>query len=68
MPALGALAALLPQAAAAPEASAPGCAGGGEAPPPVAVRHFAFDDSVFLDNDYLIKSVAGAILLHHFLK
>ena len=59
---LGALAALLPQAAAAPEAAAPGCAGGGEAPPPVAVRHFAFDDSVFLDNDYLIKGVAGAIL------
>lgn len=28
---------------------------------PIVVRHFAQDDSVFLDNDYLIKGVAGAI-------
>jgi hypothetical protein len=28
----------------------------------VTVRHFACDDSVFLDHDYLIKGVAGAIL------
>lgn len=28
----------------------------------VRVRHFPFDQSVFLDNDYLIKGVAGAIL------
>lgn len=28
---------------------------------PVAVRHFAQDDSVFLDDAYLIKGVAGAI-------
>ena len=28
---------------------------------PVAIRHFAADHSVFLDNDYLIKGVAGAI-------
>jgi len=28
---------------------------------PVTVRHFAADHSVFLDNDYLIKGVAGAI-------
>lgn len=27
----------------------------------IAVRHYAQDDSVFLDNDYLIKGVAGAI-------
>lgn len=27
----------------------------------IAVRHYARDDSVFLDNDYLIKGVAGAI-------
>jgi len=28
---------------------------------PVAIRHFAADDSVFVDNEYLIKGVAGAI-------
>ncbi|MFA9441370.1 GAF domain-containing protein [Uliginosibacterium sp. sgz301328] len=27
-----------------------------------AVRHFAENDSVFIDNDYIIKGVAGAIL------
>jgi len=37
------------------------------APPPVAaahtvhVRHYQVDDSVFIDHDYLIKGVAGAI-------
>lgn len=30
--------------------------------PPLSVRHFAANDSVFLDDDYLIKGVAGAIL------
>jgi adenylate cyclase len=30
--------------------------------PPVAVRRFAGNDSVFLDDDYLIKGVAGSIL------
>ncbi len=30
--------------------------------PPLLVRHFAANDSVFLDDDYLIKGVAGAIL------
>lgn len=29
---------------------------------PVRVRHFAADHSIFLDDDYLIKGVAGAIL------
>ncbi len=29
---------------------------------PLRVRHFARDNSVFLDDDYLIKGVAGAIL------
>jgi len=29
---------------------------------PLTVRHFAANDSVFLDDDYLIKGVAGAIL------
>ena len=28
---------------------------------PIAVRHYAVDDSVFLDGEYLIKGVAGAI-------
>jgi hypothetical protein len=37
------------------------------APPPathgiVTVHHYARDDSIFLDHDYLIKGVAGAIL------
>ncbi|MBK8890414.1 MAG: GAF domain-containing protein [Dechloromonas sp.] len=30
--------------------------------PPMRVRHFVANDSVFLDDDYLIKGVAGAIL------
>lgn len=30
--------------------------------PPLAVRHFAENDSVFFDEDYLIKGVAGSIL------
>jgi hypothetical protein len=30
--------------------------------PPLRVRHYAADDSVFLDDDYLIKGVAGAVL------
>ena len=30
--------------------------------PPLRVRHYAANDSVFLDDDYLIKGVAGAIL------
>jgi adenylate cyclase len=29
---------------------------------PVTVRHFAADHSVFIDNDYLIKGVAGAVI------
>jgi hypothetical protein len=44
-----------------PEARAPATAAppGGAA---VTVRRYAFDDSVFIDDDYLIKGVAGAIL------
>ena len=30
--------------------------------PALVVRHFAANDSIFLDDDYLIKGVAGAIL------
>ena len=41
----------------AAESIAPAVAGS-----PLAVRHFAVTDSVFLDDDYLIKGVAGAIL------
>jgi adenylate cyclase len=40
------------------EPGAPAPAGGAT----VTVRRYAFDDSVFLDDDYLIKGVAGAIL------
>ena len=29
---------------------------------PLSVRHFTADHSIFLDNDYLIKGVAGAII------
>ncbi|AWB08831.1 GAF domain-containing protein (plasmid) [Azospirillum humicireducens] len=46
-----------PPAEPAP-APAPAPAGG----PPITVRHYTTDDSVFLDHDYLIKGVAGAIL------
>ena len=40
-----------------PEVTLPAPAGA-----PLRVRHFAANDSVFLDDDYLIKGVAGAIL------
>jgi hypothetical protein len=33
-----------------------------ESAAPLRVRHYAADDSVFLDDDYLIKGVAGAVL------
>jgi hypothetical protein len=46
-------------AAAAPPATPPQPAPAGRTP--IAVRHYAADDSVFLDHDYLIKGVAGAI-------
>ena len=41
---------------AAAAAAAPAHSG-----PPLLVRHFAGSDSIFLDDDYLIKGVAGAI-------
>jgi len=44
------------EAPAAPARAAPA------AGTPLAVRHYAADDSVFLGDDYLIKGVAGAIL------
>jgi adenylate cyclase len=42
--------------AAAPSAPAQRAPG-----PPVTVRHYAQNDSIFLDDDYLIKGVAGSI-------
>ncbi|MFN6925167.1 MAG: GAF domain-containing protein [Tabrizicola sp.] len=57
---LGALATLLGE-----DEPRPADTSGLPADPPsglVTVRHFARDDSVFLDGDYLIKGVAGAIL------
>lgn len=42
----------------APPAAAPVVPAG----KPLSVRHYAENDSVFLDGDYLIKGVAGAIL------
>jgi adenylate cyclase len=35
---------------------------GNSAAPPLRVRHYEADGSVFLDDDYLIKGVAGAVL------
>lgn len=60
---LGALSAVLAEQEPPPARPAPPPE---PAPPPpgprVTVRHFARDDSVFLDHDYLIRGVAGAIL------
>jgi hypothetical protein len=50
-----------PAEPAVPPAAGPACTGPGTAPP-LRVRHYAADDSVFLDDDYLIKGVAGAVL------
>jgi adenylate cyclase len=49
------------------EPAEPGPAAAPVAPPsgqPLQVRHFEADGSVFLDNDYLIKGVAGRIVWH----
>ncbi len=57
---VGALIALLPERETKPaESPAPplGRSGGD-----IVIRHFAQDDSVFIDHEYLIKGVAGAIL------
>lgn len=43
-------------------AAAPACGEAGSPAAPLRVRHYAVDDSVFLDDDYLIKGVAGAVL------
>ena len=54
----------LRQGAADDAADMPAPAPPGQAPrhgAPLVVRHFASNDSIFLDEDYLIKGVAGAI-------
>jgi hypothetical protein len=44
-------------AAPAPSVTGPSVSGA-----PILIRHFAADHSVFVDHDYLIKGVAGAII------
>jgi hypothetical protein len=58
------LAALIVQLAALPDDAEPALAAPTPMPSgaPLAVRYFAHDHSVFIDNDYLIKGVAGSIL------
>jgi adenylate cyclase len=58
------LGALVVQLAALADNAEPAHAGPAPRPSgtPLAVRYFAHDHSVFVDNDYLIKGVAGSIL------
>jgi hypothetical protein len=58
------LGALMAQLAALPDDETAAPAPPAETPrgAPLAVRYFAHDHSVFIDNDYLIKGVAGSIL------
>ena len=58
------LAALFAQAACEPDDTEPARAEPAARPhgAPLAVRYFAADHSVFIDNDYVIKGVAGSIL------
>lgn len=58
------LAALIAQAACEPDDAEPLRVEPAAHPTgaPLAVRYFAVDHSVFIDNDYLIKGVAGSIL------
>lgn len=53
---------ILQSSADAPD-EAPGVPAGGACPQgePITVRHYPENDSVFLDDDYLIKGVAGSI-------
>jgi adenylate cyclase len=51
-----------PAEASQAETAAPAAAACPQAAEPLRVRHYAADDSVFLDDDYLIKGVAGAVL------
>ena len=57
--------AMLPAHHGAPDATSTAHAGS----KPLQVKHYSEDDSIFLDNEYLIKGVAGGILwrlLRHF--
>jgi adenylate cyclase len=51
----------LPEEQAAPEAAPPEPQEECASERPLVVRHYAEDDSIFLDGDYLIKGVAGSI-------
>ena len=55
------LAALIPVVQQDDTAEPEGAPGPAAGMAPIVVRHYAADDSVFLDHDYLIKGVAGAI-------
>ncbi|MCK9520188.1 MAG: GAF domain-containing protein, partial [Dehalococcoidia bacterium] len=46
----------------APFATSPAATVSVEPGAPIQVKHFCEDDSIFLDNEYLIKGVAGGIL------
>jgi len=59
---LGALADAAPPESPQAETTPPTAAACPQAAEPLRVRHYAADDSVFLDDDYLIKGVAGAVL------
>jgi putative methionine-R-sulfoxide reductase with GAF domain len=59
---LGAAIDLMHASTEAPEAAAPAAQPPAAAGAPLHLRHFAANDSVFLDDAYLIKGVAGAIL------
>lgn len=59
---LGAVIDLMQEAGDAREAEAPRAPVPPADGPPLAVRHFAVNDSIFIGDDYLIKGVAGAIL------
>jgi hypothetical protein len=59
---LGALADAAPPEAPQAETTPPAATACPQAAEPLRVRHYAADDSVFLDDDYLIKGVAGAVL------
>ena len=59
---LGALADAAPPESPQAETTPPTATACPQATEPLRVRHYAADDSVFLDDDYLIKGVAGAVL------
>jgi hypothetical protein len=58
---LGAAIDLLQAATDSPEVTSPAASAPRVSGTPLRVRHFAANDSVFINDDYLIKGVAGAI-------